>query len=188
MRPSPLSNPALQAREFGDDSRQPVRFYVFKDVIDELVFGAGYGDLPICAAALLGGFGVEENRGFVEVSGFIGMEWVAKEEDLYSALRPRMDEYFKSGTEEPIVGLFVAIPGCSGEVTEEVARVHLSLFNVPFQPILTLDPDVRALSLTTRAPRSQLFNAAFRAVGVRPSLNPLPDEDTKWSAGNDSEE
>lgn len=162
-------------RGFGNDDDQPIRFYLYQDVLDELAFAARYETRPY-AAILTGGFGLDDDTGFIEISGFTGAGWVDDLEQLYDALRPSADAWIQNGSESPIVGLFVAAEGGHARVDEEMARVHYSLFNIPFQPIIVLDPGSHELTVSARAPGLRFFNAAFRVVAIRPtaSLNDLP--------------
>lgn len=166
LRPSPLYNPQFRVRRFGDDAQQPIRFYIYNDVLEELAYAASYDDAPICAAILVGGFGMEDEGGFVEVSGFHGLEWVDTLDDLYDTVRETTDAWLRSASEDALVGLFVAAGGCAGRVEPEVARVHLSLFNIPFQPLLALDPGEGRLGVYARSPGKRFFEAAFRAVAA----------------------
>ena len=188
LRSPPAENPALALREFGDDSRQPLRFYLYQDVLEELTFAARY-DERIYGAILLGGFGVEDGTGFIEVTGFTGACWVEGVQDLYEELRPACDAWIQSRPDDAIVGLFVAVAGSHGRVDEEMARIHFSLFNIPFQPLLVLDPESGELALSARAPGTKLFNAAFRAVAVRAteSLNDEVRSGTPVSASSEEE-
>ena len=94
MNPSPAGNPAFVIRSFGDDSQQPVRFYLYEDVLDELVFASGCaGDDEMCAAILTGGFGAEDERGFIEVTGFTSLTTLSDPARLYRAMREGCDAY-----------------------------------------------------------------------------------------------
>lgn len=167
-------------RAFGDDAKQPIRFYLYQDVLDELTFAARYEERPY-VAVLIGGFGIEEETGFIEVVGFTGASWIDDLEELYDALRPPSDQWIQSAPSDQIVGVFVAATGSHGRVSEEMARVHYSLFNIPFQPLVVLDPDTGELAVAARAPGTRLFNAAFRVVAIRPtaSLNDAPPSGTR---------
>ena len=46
----------------------------------------------------------------------------------------------------------------------EVARAHLSLFTVPFQPIMVVDALQRRVALYSRPPRDRFTDAAFSLV------------------------
>lgn len=151
---------------------------MYVDVIDELVFAAGYeAEGPIAAAILTGGFGRDGQRGFVEITGFTGMAWANELSELYDVVKPHADAYIGEGPPDAMVGLFVGSPGSEGRVHPEMARAHYSLFNVPFQPIVVYDPDSRVIALSARGPRVPFFNAPFRAVGM--AERSAPDEPLK---------
>ncbi len=187
LRPSPLRNPSVAVRAFGT-STQPIQFYLYQDVIEELTFAARYDDRTY-GAILLGGFGLEGPAAFIEVTGFTGADWVTEPSKLYETLRPACDAWIHAADGEPIVGAFVSIPGCGGRVTEEAARLHYSLFNVPFQPLVMLDPSSGEISVSSRAPGDRLFNAAFRAVArvSTPPLNHAPRSGTPEPSSSEDE-
>lgn len=170
MNPSPAGNPAFIIRSFGDDREQPVRFYLYEDVLDELVFACRCAaDDEICAAVLTGGFGAEDSRGFIEITGFANLKTLAEPSELYRAMREGCDVYITGQPTAPIVGMFVGQKGGHARFDAEVARVHTSLFNVPFQPIVACDANDNTLSVSTRVERWRFANVAFRGVGVSES-------------------
>ena len=178
LRESPAHNPAVRFRRFGDDDRQPLRFYVYQDVLDELVYSAKFDRRPF-VAILLGGFGVEERRAFIEVNGFAGATWAEDLPDVYPALKEVCDEWVRRpAVEDALAGLFVSVPGCSAQVTAEMLRLHLSLFNVPFQPLIVLDPEQGRLTVNARAALAPMGNAAFCVVAERVPLNTRDESGT----------
>lgn len=191
LRAPPTEDSRFVIRCFGDESQQPVRFYLYKDVVEELVFASEYEGGAICASILLGGFGIEAGAGFVEVSGFTGASWVDDPSDLYGAIRPIADSWLRGEGDEPMVGVFIGRAGGGAHVDAEMARIHYSLFNIPFQPLIVYDPESRQLSVNARAPGTALFNAAFRAVGIRggrASLNGSESASKRDFVDRDSEE
>lgn len=166
-RRPPSQNPHLRVRPFGPTGKQPLDFYLFKDVVEELAFASGFEERPVATAILTGGFGHHEQRGFIEISGFTGLAHVEAADELYATLRPLADAYIAEGPTDPMVGMFVSARGCGAKVTEEMARVHFSLFNIPFQPLVVYDPETNQLSLNARGRGTKFFNAAIYGVGTR---------------------
>lgn len=168
FREAPTDDAALQTRAFGEVSGDEVRIFVFEDVLDELVFAASYRDEP-SFALLLGAFAVDETGPFMEVTGFSSFQQIADLDTLYQEVKPEVDELIgelSAGRQVPehVVGLFVGAPGSQGELSPEVARVHLSLFNVPYQVAAVVDPQSGRFGLHARPPSSSFYNSPFWTV------------------------
>lgn len=164
----------------GDDAAQLVRFYLYSDALAELIFAAESSDDAF--AILRGNFGVDDDGGFVEVSGFSDFQTFRPDADPYPAVRKACDGVIltAAGITRPedavltapaappesgaIVGLFVAQAGSDATMDEAMARLHYSLFNVPFQAIVVFDKTTRKLALFGRPPRGRFENLAFRWV------------------------
>jgi hypothetical protein len=172
LRDSPARNPAVRIRSFGDDAQQPLRFYLFQDVLDELTYSARYDDRTFLAV-LVGGFGVEQRGAFIELTGFTGASWFDDFETAYPAVKEACDDWIRNHEEDAaLAGFFVSVPGCRGRVGTEMLRVHLSLFNVPFQPLVVFDPRSGKLTVNARASGAPLGNAAFCVVAEHDGWNP----------------
>lgn len=168
-RPSPLLDPALIVRQFGARLHEHLRFYVYSDVVEELVFAAEYdeGRVTYHTALLTGGFGRDDTSPFVEISGFSSLSMIYDLEELYPTVRAAADEYLRDAPGDLIVGLFVSAAGSGARIDPEFARVHFSLFNVPFQPLVVYDPHERTISLSARGKSGHFENVAIHAVGKR---------------------
>lgn len=168
FRSAPTDVDALETHAFGEFSGDEVRFFVYEDVLDELAFAAAYRHEP-SFAVLLGAFAVDDRGPFLEVTGFSRFQNVASLDDLYTTLKPELDaliDEIAAGTDqsEHVVGLFVGARGSGGELPAEVARVHLSLFNVPYQLAAVVDPDTERFGLHARAPGGKFYNSPFWTV------------------------
>lgn len=165
FRDAPTDVEWLEARPFGQITGDEVRFFVYQDVIDELAFAAAYRAEP-SFAVLLGAFAVDDRGPFLEVTGFSHFQHLASLDNLYHVLKPEMDDLAEqpSGQNEHIVGLFVGAHGSGGELPAEVARAHLSLFNVPYQVAAVVDPDTGTFGLHARPPSSKFYNSPFWVV------------------------
>ena len=183
FRSAPTSSSGVVVRPHGDVDRAEVRFFVYEDGLDELTFAAEYRE-ELSLAILLGSFAIDQSGPYVEVSGFEEFLYVADETNLYPKTKPtleRVNAHLHRGEGVPehhIVGIFVSIPGCDAKLTAEVARTHLSLFNIPFQMALAFDPTVRRLGAFVRPPRSRFENTPFWTVGAARSHADPSDEES----------
>lgn len=163
-RPAPDASPGVTSKRFGDSPGQPVQFYVFADVLEELVFAARFDERP-CFALLSGAFGVAEEAGFIEVTGFDSLKYLANAEDAYQDLRSACDTWILDGDiGDPMVGFFAHVPGSKGVLDEEVARLHMSLFNIPFQLVIVFDSASDKLGLYARPPHGRFVACEFNVV------------------------
>lgn len=168
FRDAPTAMPGLQARPVGQVHGDEVRVFFYGDVLDELIFAAAYRP-EASVAVLMGAFAVDDRAPFIEITGFSDFQQIADLEELYAVLKPAMDTLLSdlSRAQEPrehIVGLFVSAPGSGGRLLPEVARAHLSLFNVPYQVAAVLDPDAGQFGLHARPPASTFYNSPFWVV------------------------
>lgn len=169
FRDAPTDLEHLDARPVGDISGQEVRVFLYRDVLDELAFAASYRQEP-SFAILMGAFAVDEQGPFLEVTGFSRFQYTAGLDSLYHNVKDQLDELTEERTQYPsaqhdhVVGVFVAAPGCDGELPAQVARTHLSLFNVPYQLAVVVDPDSGKLGVHARAPASRFYNSPFWVV------------------------
>lgn len=139
-------------------------------------------DVDLAFAILRGNFGIDDEGGFVEVTGFSEFSELASDEAPYARIRKACDEIILSaaGISLPeaavmldtaptaesgaIVGVFVCERGGGARLDEAMAMIHYSLFNVPFQAVVVFDPEQRTLGLYARPPRGRFENLAFRWV------------------------
>ncbi|MFW6053287.1 MAG: hypothetical protein ACOC9J_00580 [Persicimonas sp.] len=169
FRDAPPEAEGVEARPYGQMSGDEVRFFVYQDVLDELAFAAGYRDEP-SFAVLLGAFAVDDRGPFLEVTGFSRFQYTAGLGKLYQSLKPELDSLvdelsgYSADPPQHVVGLFVGARGSGGKLPAEVARVHLSLFNVPYQVAAIVDPDAELFGLHARAPASKFYNSPFWTV------------------------
>ncbi|MBA2662581.1 MAG: hypothetical protein H0U74_09825 [Bradymonadaceae bacterium] len=169
VQTAPTSNESLSVRAFGQADAQNVRFFLYQDVLEELAFASAYRDEP-CFAVLLGHFAMDELGAFIEVTGFDGLEYRDEVGEMYRPLRATLEQTMRelsrgeTGSGRHIVGLFVGLPGCEAALDAEIARVHLSLFNMPYQMAVVVDPKARKLGVYARAPRAKFFDAPFFVV------------------------
>lgn len=167
FREAPTDLEWLKTRTCGRIEQTQVRFFVYEDVLEELAFAAGYRRAP-SAAILLGAFAVDDEGPFLEVTGFSHLSYLSQLDDLYDQLRSDVDdladELSNSARDEHIVGLFVGAADSGGRLPPQVARTHLSLFNVPYQLAAVYDPQTHQFGLHARPPAGSFFNSPFWLV------------------------
>lgn len=167
-REAPSANENLQIRPLGEQGDVPVRYFVYGDVLKELIKAARFRD-DDATALLLGQFAIDEAGPFVEISAFEGLRYLYGG-DLLELTRPGVREFFRDAFEGEgdkelhIVGVFASRPGSEGLLDEEMARLHLSLFNLPFQAAFIVDAQHERLGLYARAIDQPFFNAPFFVV------------------------
>jgi acetyl-CoA C-acetyltransferase len=81
----------------------------------------------------------------------------------YGVTREAQDEYALQSQQR------TAQAQIEGRFDAECARVHLSLFNMPFQVAMILDPEQELFGLYARPLGGEFFNAAFSVVRAHPS-------------------
>lgn len=167
-REAPEQNKQLKVRALGESEEIPIRYYVYADVLKELLKAARFRE-DSATALLLGQFAIDEGGPFVEISAFQDLRYLYGG-DLVELTRPGVREFFRSSLEgggypgAHIVGVFASRPGSDAALDEEVARLHLSLFNLPFQAALIMDAQSERLGIYTRAIGQPFFNAPFFVV------------------------
>lgn len=163
-REAPRNSKRIWVHNLGDDSDQPVRYFVYADMLEALVNSAR--QLGSSCAVLHGNFGVDPDGGFVEISGFENLG--PCETPTVKHAREQTDEWiFDSNQGRPLLGLFYCLPDSEALLTEELGRIFLSLLNVPFQVIAVFDPNSQKFGLYTRLPRGKFRNMAIRWVKER---------------------
>jgi hypothetical protein len=113
---------------------------------------------------LTGGFGVADSIGFVEVTGFEELHYPDSDVDLVSFYLEKLRALQKAADDDVVVGLFASAPESAAVIPECVAHLHLSLFNVPFQPLLVVDADSDSLAIYGRAPRRTFVDYPLHVV------------------------
>lgn len=166
---SPSAKKGLTVRSFGDAASETVRFYLYQDVLEELAFASHYRN-ACCFAVLRGHFAMDDEGAFIEVSGFDGLDYVSNIGEMFGDVRRTVEQSMREIARgevdggRHVVGLFVGNPGGDAKLDEEIARIHLSLFNMPFQIAAVIDPTTQQIGVYTRAPRSKFHGAAFYVV------------------------
>ncbi|MFU8804504.1 MAG: hypothetical protein ACNA8W_11890 [Bradymonadaceae bacterium] len=169
---SPAASDELEVRAFGDDSNQGVRYFVYYDVLDELTFASDYHDQP-SIAVLLGGFSMDEKGAFIEVTGFTALEYMPDSSDLFEVIKGAVIEAIGELNQgataggRHVVGLYYGAAGNKGRLDEVIARAHLSLFNMPFQLAMIVDPEQECIGHYARPVGGRFFNAGFSVVRMK---------------------
>lgn len=150
------------------EPRLPVEYFLYFDALEELIFATTYRDEP-CVALLDGELGVDDAGTFVELTGFSALQYTGDLRGIHLPLRNALAARLEGeeGDEaDPfaVAGFFVGSAGSDGELAEEIARVHLSLFNIPYQVALVADPGAEKVGLYARNQAGRFVNDAFRIV------------------------
>ncbi len=166
---SPGAMEGLRVRAYGDVEAQQVRYFFYVDVLQELVKAARYRR-EAATAVLLGRFCLDDEGAFIEVEAFRGLEYLYGA-DPVERTRPIVEEAFEAveGGDDGrhVVGVFCARPGGDAQLDVDTARLHLSLFNLPYQLAMVIDGDHHRLGLYARRRNRAFFNAAFYVVEER---------------------
>ncbi|TXD37835.1 hypothetical protein FRC98_09145 [Lujinxingia vulgaris] len=192
----PTSGEVVDVEVFGEDGNQPVRYFIYADVLAELTKAARYRSQR-AVAILLGHFALDGDGAFVEVSAFEDLTYVWEDDDAADALERGVKEQLAALTrrEEPgsgrrhVVGMFWSEPGSDALLSEDAAREHLTYFNLPFQAILVCDGERGQVGLYARGPRQKFFNAAIHLVSAKDEAGVAPhhnDETAEAAASPDS--
>ena len=166
----PRSNEGLVTTAFGDVDGQPINYFVYADVAAELVKAARYR-AETATAILMGHFRMSQEGPFIEIVAFRGLEYMYGADPVAPTrvnLEEVADDFGEEGDDvgrEPhVVGGFVGRPESEGRLDEETARLHLSLFNLPYQLAWVVDGVSGRFGLYARRPGRPFFNAAFYLV------------------------
>lgn len=164
----PTQNPQLDTSPFGSVDEQAVRYFIYADVLEELLKAARYRQEG-ATAILIGQFAMDQAGPFIEVTAFRELKYLYGG-DAVELTFPGVREIFEemqtpeSIANHHVVGVFVAQPGGEAHLDEAGARLHLSLFNLPYQVALVIDGKTDRIGLYARAPGKPFFNAAFYLV------------------------
>lgn len=161
---APRNTASVWVHRVGEDARQPVRYFVYADMVEALWHSCETVGMAQCI--LIGNFGVDDEGGFVELSGFESLQPVDGP-DLERARSDCDSWIFKSHDGRPLLGILFSIPGSHGKMTEPMVRIHYSLLNVPFQVLAVLDPETSEFGLFARPPHGRFENVAFHWVQAR---------------------
>lgn len=170
---APADSARVQVRVVGEAHGPPVRFFLYRDVLEELLYAARWRDESFMWGVLSGAFGIDDEGPFIEVTGFEGLTYMPRLDDCIEGLQETVQQHFIEGrtvaqdAHESPVGMVMSAPGGGARLHREAMRAHLSLFNVPFQLLLMVDPAQERLAAYSRQPKGAFFNAALRVVEAR---------------------
>lgn len=165
---------------WGSPERDAMRYFVWQDVLDELWFSCDYRPEPF-TCILTGTYGIAAHGPFIEVTGFESLTYVRPGDDLVALMQPLLEESLQesptavAANRPGPVGCFMHAPGTGARLTEPLARLHLSLFNVPYQLTLIFDHPQRLMAGYARHPRARFYNTALHVVS--PRALPHPEEE-----------
>lgn len=183
---SPQDLSGLEIRAMGPADEAGVRHFLFHDVLEELRKAAVFRDEA--AMALLTGAVAFDSKGpFVEVTGFQDLTYLFGDDAIALLQRDLTDRLraVSAGEGEQIVGLFIARPGERARPIAEDVRVHLTLFNRPFQVLLLMDGEEEKVALYGREGWQEFENLPFFVV--QESVSSPPSDDPESHPDSDAE-
>ena len=148
-------------------ARLPVDYYVYFDALEELVFASGYREEP-CFAVLEGEFGLDEAGAFIELTGFSNLQYTGGVPGMHHPMRGVVEQRVADG-ERPsnpyrVAGVFVGARETGARLEKSLARMQLSLLNVPYQLLLVADPDAERIGAYARDDAGKFVNVGFSVV------------------------
>lgn len=184
------ANSKIKLTNFGEDVSFPFSFFIYRDLLDELVFSASYS-LEETFAILLGEIifndtlnTTHDKIGRVDITGFDSFQNVkldAAYPSIRDAIRAIVTQELKNQEIEkkniptfhmPSLrrtegGLFFSLPGCGARPTPQMMRLHLSLFSLAHLPMIVFDPIEKKIALYARK-SLQFINIPFTLVTRQP--------------------
>ncbi len=175
FRDAPRSSTHMRVTPFGQhDDTQRMRFYIWKDVLEELRYSCDCHAPKATLGTLTGLYGLAPDGPFMEVTGFQDLLAVDSAdlsiqdlhthmqhslESLIAGRATSMDAVNPSG-----VGLLWHEHGSLARLHDAAMCLHLSLFNVPYQFILSLDTQADRVGLYARRPQHPFFNSPLYLI------------------------
>lgn len=168
-RREPSASAGVAVLWHGEHVTDGPRVYIYRDVLDELMFHACYTQQR--SSALLTGLVFDGARGpFMEIQGFIEASTFSDPVEWLTGLNRRFQmviNRFSRASDLMILGWSYAHYGCGGCVDADALLIHSTFFNLSHQLVLALDPDDETLGLYQRASTGALLNTGFGLVGAR---------------------
>jgi hypothetical protein len=164
----PSSDVVIERR--GELGGEGPTVYVFADVLDEVLFHAGYRDEP--AMSLLMGGSYEGPAGpFIEIVGFTTSRYV----DSHKEAGVEIGRHYPRMLESPdangpqVLGWSYGAMGSQAGVDVDALRVHLTWFNLPQHVFLSVDPADKKYGIYRRSSTGSMVNIGFNLVRAQPS-------------------
>lgn len=175
---APGGDSQLEVTLFGPATSDGMRYFLYADVLQELVKAARYRS-EVATAILIGQFAIDEEGPFVEITAFGQLKYLYGS-DSVELTQLSLEQVHRTLTtsgdveDKHIVGVFVASPDSDAALQEDVARLHLSLFNMPYQVALVIDGTSQRLGLYARPAGKPFSNVGFHLV--ERAAEPIDDE------------
>lgn len=159
----PRQDPRLRVVPFGERGSNGCDYYIYADVLAELAKAARFRD-QAAVALLTGSLQMGGDGIFVEITGFGELQYLYGEDLLEVTAAALVQGEDPQGE---VVGAFVSPHGTDGLLTEELVRLHLSLFNLPHQVLLVVDPTSEIFGLYGRESSGRMENFGFSLIRTR---------------------
>lgn len=164
-KPPILPSESVRIIRRGTLERAGPTLYVFADVLEEVLFHAGYRDEPSLCLLIGGGYAGPAGR-YIEVEGFAASRYVAHIDDAASALARAVPDLAAELTDprEQILGWSFGAAGSQGRMTHEALRIHMTWFNLPHQVFLSIDPASQQYGFHQRGHDGRMLNIGFNLI------------------------
>lgn len=149
---SDSAQPGALVETVWGQAQAPPHVLIYKDVLEELAYAAKRLDGTF-GVVLTGRVDLSGAELRWEVTGFEGLTLIEQWDEFSSHVLSTCDELWeRRDVDVKPAGLCFHAPSCAGELQEPMAFVHLSLFNMPRQPLVVLDLASDAVGVYTRPP------------------------------------
>lgn len=154
------SSPSLLSKTVWGHADESPHVLLYEDVLVELAYAAARMD-GMFGAVLTGRVDLSDDDLTWEVTGFEGLTVVTQWDDFLEHVTRTCDDLWeRRAVDAHPAGLCFHAPSSGGKLQEPMAFVHLSLFNMPRQPVLVLDTEDDAVGMYTRPPNLKGQEAA----------------------------
>jgi len=143
-----------------------VTYHVHGEVFERLLEEARERS-AVHLAVLTGEAGGDDRGRFAELIGVAKQTYTARLETTYRPMRSALDGVREQmggsdgEVDRRIAGIAAVYEGSEGKLSEDVARLHLSLCNAPAQVALVGDPETRLFGLYARNREGGFESIAF---------------------------
>jgi hypothetical protein len=166
-----LPSESLAIRRLGGvegPSGSGVKIYVFRDVLEELIFTSSFRPAQTSTGVLTGGFYEGPAGRYVEVRGYQDTAVVESTLQFAQRLRRTWVELWRDRALQEAgllpLGWFVSRPSCDGRPGPFELITHLSFFNRPYHLMCVLDALSRRLGFYQQVGEAELANMAFNLI------------------------
>ena len=163
-----LPGETIEIRRLGRLEETDLTVYIFRDVLEELIFASAFQPALTTTGILTGGFYRGPAGEYVEVRGYQDTAVVDTTRQFAERLRSDWEQLWRDRSLRQKgllpLGWFVSRPGCAAKPGPFELITHLSYFNLRYQLFAMLDPLSRVLGVYRRLGQQRLENIAFNLI------------------------